>query len=54
MSELDEIELDVTKIHNGAFSLKSLRSLKKKYERYPDLVKEIEKQIKEKEDECSR
>lgn len=54
MSELDEIELDVTKLHNRAFSLKSLRSLKKKYERYSDLVMEIENQIKEKEDECSR
>lgn len=54
MSELDDIELDVTKLHNGAFSLKSLLNLKEKYKEHPELLKEIEEKIKEKEDECSR
>lgn len=48
MSELDDIELDVTLLHNKAFSLESLEFMKRKYYRYPDLVKEIDKQIKEK------
>lgn len=54
MSELDDIELDVTKLHNGAFSLKSLLNLKEKYKEHPDLLKEIEEKIKEKVDEYSR
>ena len=48
MSDLDEMELDVTLLHNKAFSLESLEFMKRKYYRYPDLVKEIDEQIKEK------
>ena len=47
MSDLDEMELDVTLLHNKAFSLESLEFMKRKYYRYPDLVKEIDKQIEE-------
>ena len=55
MSDLDEIELDVTLLHNKAFSLESLEFMKRKYYRYPDLVKEIDKQIEERrEDEHDR
>lgn len=46
-SDLDEFELDVTLLHNRAFNLDSLEFMKRKYKIYPDLVKEIDKQIKE-------
>lgn len=48
MSELDEMELDVTLLHNKAFNIKSLEFMKRKYRRFPDLIKEIDEQIKEK------
>ena len=54
MSDLDEMELDVTLLHNKAFSLESLEFLKRKYYRYPDLVKEINKQIEERRYEHDR
>ena len=55
MSDLDEMELDVTLLHNKAFNVESLEFMKRKYYRYPDLIKEIDKQIKEKrEDEYDR
>ena len=55
MSDLDEMELDVTLLHNKEFSLESLEFMKLKYYRYPDLVKEIDKQIEERrEDEHDR
>ena len=54
MSDLDEMELDVTLLHNKAFSLESLEFMKCKYYRYPDLVKEIDKQIEERRDEHDR
>lgn len=47
MSDLDEIELDVTLLHNKAFNIESLEFMKRKYCRFPDLIKEIDKQIKE-------
>lgn len=49
MSDLDEMELDVTLLHNRAFEIKRLEGMKKKYSKFPNLVDEIEKQIKEKE-----
>ena len=56
MSDLDEMELDVTRFHKGLFDTKeSLEFLKRKYIRYPDLVKEIDKRIKDlKEEEQER
>lgn len=55
MSDLDEIELDVTLLHNKAFNIESLEFMKRKYRRFPDLIKEIDKQIKEiKENEHDR
>lgn len=48
MSDLDEMELDVTLLHNKAFNIESLEFMKRKYNRYPDLIKEIDEQIKEK------
>lgn len=54
MSDLDEMELDVTLLNNNAFNLKSLEFLKKKYHMFPDLVKEIERKIEEKRDEHDR
>ena len=55
MSDLDEMELDITLLHNKAFNIESLEFMKRKYSRYPDLIKEIDKQIREKmEDEHDR
>ena len=47
MSDLDEMELDITLLHNKAFNIESLEYLKRKYYRFPNLIKEIDKQIKE-------
>lgn len=47
MSDLEDIELDATMLHNKAFSIASLELMKGKYNRFPDLTKEIDKQIKE-------
>lgn len=55
MSDLDEMELDVTLLHNKAFNVESLEFMKRKYSRFPELKKEIDKQIKEiKENEHDR
>ena len=55
MSDLDEMELDVTRLHKNLLNKESLEFMKKKYWRYPDLVKEIEEKIKEvEEDEYDR
>lgn len=47
MSDLDEMELDITLLHNKAFNIESLEYLKRKYYRFPNLIKEIDEQIKE-------
>lgn len=53
MSDLDEMEIDYTRFHNGLCSLKELRAMREKY-RGRKISKEIDKRIKEIEDERSR
>jgi hypothetical protein len=53
MSDLDEMEIDYTRIHKKICSIEELRVLKEKYKGYK-IADEIDHQIKEKEDERSR
>lgn len=54
MSDLDDMELDLTLLHNKAFSKYSLEELKEKYKDYPEILKEINERIEEIEDEYDR
>ena len=53
MSDLDEMEIDYTRFHNGLCSLKELRAMRKKYSG-KKITKEIDKRIREIENERSR
>ena len=53
MSDLDEIEMDYTRLHNGMCSLKELEAMREKYNG-KKITKEIDKRIKEIQDERSR
>ena len=50
MSDLDEMEIDYTRIHKKICSIEELRVLKEKYKDYK-IADEIDHQIKEKENE---
>lgn len=53
MSDLDEMEMDYTRFHNCMCSLKELKAMREKYDG-KRITKEIDKRIKEIQDECSR
>lgn len=53
MSDLNEIEIDYTRFHNGVCSLEELKAMRKKYDG-KRITKEIDKKIKEIQDERSR
>ena len=53
MSDLDEMEMDYTRIHNGMYSLKELKAMREKYDG-KKIAKEIDERIKEKENEHDR
>ena len=53
MSDLDEMEMDYTRFHNGMCSLKELKAMREKYDG-KRITKEIDKRIKEIQDERSR
>ena len=53
MSDLDEMEIDYTRLHNGMCSLKELKTMREKYDGRK-ITKEIDKKIKEIQDERSR
>lgn len=53
MSDLDEMEMDYTRFHNGMCNLKELKAMRKKYDG-KRITKEIDERIKEIEDERSR
>jgi hypothetical protein len=53
MSDLDEMEMDYTRIHNGMCSLKELKAMRKKYDG-KKITKEIDRRIKERENEYNR
>lgn len=53
MSDLDEMEIDYTRIHNGMCSLKELKAMREEYNG-KNITKEIDKRIKEKENEHDR
>lgn len=53
MSDLDEMEIDYTRFHNGMCNLKELKAMREKYDG-KKITKEIDKRIKEIQDECSR
>lgn len=46
-SDLEDIELDATMLHNKTLNRKSLENMRKKYYTYPGLVQEINKRIAE-------
>lgn len=53
MSDLDEIEMDYTRFHNGMCGLEELKVMREKYDG-KRITKEIDKKIKEIQDERSR
>ena len=53
MSDLDEIEMDYTRFHNGMCGLEELKAMRDKYDG-KRITKEIDKKIKEIQDERSR
>lgn len=53
MSDLDEIEMDYTRFHNGMCGLEELKAMRDKYDGRK-ITKEIDKRIKEIQDERSR
>ena len=53
MSDLDEMEIDYTRFHNGMCNLKELIAMREKYNG-KRLSKEIDKKIKEMQNERSR
>ena len=53
MSDLDEIEMDYTRFHNGMCGLEELKAMRDKYDG-KRITKEIDKRIKEIQDERSR
>ena len=46
MSDLDEIEMDYTRFHNGMCGLEELKAMREKYDG-KRITKEIDKRIKE-------
>lgn len=53
MSDLDEMEMDYTRFHNGMCGLEELKAMRDKYNG-KRISKEIDKRIKEIQDERSR
>lgn len=53
MSDLDEIEMDYTRFHNNMCGLEELEEMREKYDG-KRITKEIDKRIKEIQDERSR
>lgn len=53
MSDLDEIEMDYTRFHNGMCGLEELKAMRDKYDGRK-ITKEIDKRIKEIQNERSR
>lgn len=53
MSDLDEIEMDYTRFHNGVCGLKELKVMREKYDG-KRITKEIDERIKEIQNERSR
>ena len=53
MSDLDEMEIDYTRIHKNICSIEELKKLKEKYKGYK-IADEIDEQIKERENEHDR
>ena len=53
MSDLDEIEMDYTRFHNGMCGLEELKAMRDKYDG-KRITKEIDKKIKEIQNERSR
>lgn len=53
MSDLNEMEMDYTRFHNGVCGLKELKAMREKYDG-KRITKEIDKRIKEIQDERSR
>lgn len=53
MSDLDEMEMDYTRFHNGMCDLEELKAMRDKYDGRK-ITKEIDKRIKEIQNECSR
>ncbi len=53
MSDLNEIEMDYTRLHNGVCGLKELKAMREKYNG-KKITKEIDKRIKEIQDDSSR
>lgn len=53
MSDLDEMEIDYTRIHKKICSLEELKAMREKYKGYK-IADEIDHQIKEKENEHDR
>ncbi len=53
MSDLDEIEIDYTRFHNGMCGLEELKAMREKYNG-KRITKEIDKKIKEIQNERSR
>ena len=53
MSDLDEMEIDYTRFHNGMCNLKELKVMREKYDG-KRITKEIDERIKEIQDEHNR
>jgi len=53
MSDMEQIEIDYTRLHKGLCSLRELKKLKEKYKNNK-IAEEIDEKIKEMENECDR
>lgn len=53
MSDLNEMEMDYTRLHNGVCGLKELKAMREKYDG-KRITKEIDERIKEIQDEHNR